>query len=680
MKTEGWSATWIQAILVLMAGWSQVLLVLNYPSYVSWDMDHITVLDAILINSNQLPDHFAHPGLGLQIMTAQVLKWLHFFALGPSPLLETLENSLNPVLVVATLTDHLRLFTAFIGVLSAIFLWATLRPFLRVSAWFEPFLFALLLFQVQLGVLGPIIRTETYCLFFFSLHLFFFSRALCFSRSTRENSLQMLAAGIFLGLSFLTKVQSVLFLIFVPIFYFFFRSQSSSSAGGKNQWERLFRLNAVIFAGLTLLCLLFRFPSNIENFRAHHRDPNQFWFALALIFAVVWVRLKTKWGQKKRLLAFFGEREARDLQLLLLGFFASFLTAFLMGLDVGRSWQVFATIVRTVFMGQVIEHVQMGWSFNSQRLLSNLRSVWPLLFVHLLLIGVLAFEFLRSRRPHEKPRSQQALLFGWVLLVFLFFFGVRVAWRQDLIWYEPLLITLFLLTAFHEQVEGSLKRLRLVLVLCLLLFQAYQWTESRWWTSYSERESSRLLTQVYGGHQALYTDLVNRNRGELPALEARSKILRQVRQSRLLLEEARALFRNQKIQADQIGVFEVGFRAWRHSPDERWTLIPAEFQGATLVDPRPQEADLQFLPWLRRMLGLSAERWNLLAPGQGSALSVREDLKVFVLRPKQQNEGQVISSDGTRQTFWALSRLEIGERILSRAEREEGALILFLPE
>ena len=54
------------AVIVLLLGW-YILVCCDYPYYFMWDMDHVTCLDTVLIQSGLLPDHICHPSSGMYL-------------------------------------------------------------------------------------------------------------------------------------------------------------------------------------------------------------------------------------------------------------------------------------------------------------------------------------------------------------------------------------------------------------------------------------------------------------------------------------------------------------------------------------------------------------------------------------------------------------------------------------
>jgi len=96
------------AVIVLLLAW-YVFISYDYPYYFIWDMDYVTCLDTVLIQSGLLPDHICHPCFGIYLPLFFSKKIAHFFGVLSALDLEELAGSLNPLAAMAELTDFVRL-------------------------------------------------------------------------------------------------------------------------------------------------------------------------------------------------------------------------------------------------------------------------------------------------------------------------------------------------------------------------------------------------------------------------------------------------------------------------------------------------------------------------------------------------------------------------------------------
>ncbi len=132
-------------MIVLLLAW-HILISCDYPYYFIWDMDHITCLDTVLIQSGLLPDHICHPGFGMYLPLFFSEKVGHFCGAVSALDLSDVAGSLNPLAGMAELTDFVRLHSPFLSVGITLLLSLAVRSMLRLSRWY------LLLFFVFLGV------------------------------------------------------------------------------------------------------------------------------------------------------------------------------------------------------------------------------------------------------------------------------------------------------------------------------------------------------------------------------------------------------------------------------------------------------------------------------------------------------------------------------------------------
>ncbi len=207
--------------VVLLAGALAVLSCFSarYPFYFIWDMDHVTTLDVLLLNSFQRPDHINHTGLGMYlIMKLSTLIAVSAGALETSRL-EDLKNALNPVLAVAELKTFLRLHTPVIIVAGSAISFFAVQRISRRPLWCISGLIVLLTLLTQQWVVyhATMVRTEVYAVFFWQLSIL----AMTLTLSYRSQAVQLVCAaisGTLLGVALITKFQLLPYLIaFYPI-------------------------------------------------------------------------------------------------------------------------------------------------------------------------------------------------------------------------------------------------------------------------------------------------------------------------------------------------------------------------------------------------------------------------------------------------------------------------------
>ena len=97
----------IFTVVILLFSWF-LLICCNYPYYFIWDMDHITALDTMIIQSDMLPDQICHPSFGMYLTLFFTEKIGYYFNLLSALNLKDLYNSLNPLAAMAELTSFIR--------------------------------------------------------------------------------------------------------------------------------------------------------------------------------------------------------------------------------------------------------------------------------------------------------------------------------------------------------------------------------------------------------------------------------------------------------------------------------------------------------------------------------------------------------------------------------------------
>jgi hypothetical protein len=217
------------AVIVLLLAW-HILLCCNYPYYFIWDMDHITSLDTVLIQSGLLPDQMCHPGSGMYLLLFFSEKIAYFFGILSAVDLAEVAGSLNPLAVMAELTDFIRLHSPFLSVGIAILLCMAIQVIFRMSRWWVLFFLVFLGVQESLTYHCSMVRTEFYSVFYWCGAVLTMAAA---AKATRAVSkwLFLFATGLLSGLSLLTKIQSLLYLAAAVFFPWGFSGRGSSEAG-----------------------------------------------------------------------------------------------------------------------------------------------------------------------------------------------------------------------------------------------------------------------------------------------------------------------------------------------------------------------------------------------------------------------------------------------------------------
>lgn len=231
----------------------------NYPFYFIWDMDHTTVVDLLLIQNGELPDHINHTGYGMYFF----LKFLHLlsakFGLVSIFDLSDLSSSIQPILAVAELTDFIRRISPALALSIVMILGISLA---RMTNRFTLICLGLLSLLTLPSLLyhSAFVRSELYSIFFFAVSVCFILMA----ASTPLEKIKawiffVVGAGFFAGLSYLTKFQGVFYFIFLPIFFYYaqdiFQNGRWNQTAGNLTNRTLRRLAGINF--VIMLVLIF---------------------------------------------------------------------------------------------------------------------------------------------------------------------------------------------------------------------------------------------------------------------------------------------------------------------------------------------------------------------------------------------------------------------------------------
>ena len=147
------------AVVVLLLCW-HVSISCNYPYYFIWDMDYITSLDTVLIQSGLLPDQMCHPSFGVYLPLFFSEKIAHLFDVVSALDLEDIAGSLNPLAAMAELTDFVRLHSPFLSVGIAVLLSMAMYLMFGMSRWYLFFFLVFLGTQESLAYHSIMVRTE----------------------------------------------------------------------------------------------------------------------------------------------------------------------------------------------------------------------------------------------------------------------------------------------------------------------------------------------------------------------------------------------------------------------------------------------------------------------------------------------------------------------------------------
>lgn len=189
----------------------------RFPWYFMWDIDLTTTADVLLLLDGRIPGSFAHPARGMyppQALAVMASKWMGGVSVAG---ISDLQRAIHPFWAASEVTVLLRALSPFVALGLVLTLWAAALHGRRVPNWIR------LLLLVTVGSMPCLpfnvasIRSELYCVVYWFLA--FLLLVLAFAARSRWLHCGLgVAAGIALGLSFLTKTQSVALVVFFALF------------------------------------------------------------------------------------------------------------------------------------------------------------------------------------------------------------------------------------------------------------------------------------------------------------------------------------------------------------------------------------------------------------------------------------------------------------------------------
>ena len=581
------------AVIVLLLGW-YILICCQYPYYFIWDMDFITCLDTVLIQSRLLPDHVGHPGFGMYLLLFFTEKIAHLVDVVSVLNLEDIAVSLNPLAAMAELTDFVRMHSPFLSVGIALLLCMAMHVIFGMSRWYLIFFLVFLGVQESLAYHSSMVRTGLYSVFYWSGAVLMMAVA---AKATGEvkRYVSLLVGGLLLGLCFLTKVQSLFYLAAVPVlfmlaFYVFQdeRTQRRADITRKGSfWVLALSLfNVAAFLVLGIASYSTPIPKGIPTWAAAFRVTPvaaTFFLALLLLFLCqFYLCVKNKVSSDAfRLFSFFSVMGA--------GFILSFAFCFFLYSNATLSLQYMLLNFKIVFL-RVIPKSSLGIAAPSVYISNFLLYVRynPIRFiVHVVLTLFLVFGYLR--RFVRITKGQLTLCLVVTVLAFV---NVVVMTRyrlRDIIWVEMLLnfLNLFyfaVLVSRASRYRLALARVGGGLLVMLLLANCvhvynmpdridanYNWYGWR---------THKFLGAVRGRNRPKYSAIMREKYNNTTAWVAKAKAV----DHRRIRRTVDFVFKNQAITHRNIGIVFEGFSAWSSDLGYKITKVPPPLKGAVLVD------------------------------------------------------------------------------------------------
>lgn len=560
----------------------------RYPFYFMWDMDQWVVTESLTINSDAVPLVVLHPGFGTLFLNHFTHGIAYTFGLVALNDMGTLEQSLNPMLALAELATFFRFHTPVLAFGIVFCLWTSLLVLFRPGAGWAVLLWLVLAAQSSLLYHSAMIRGELYAIFYWSAALLL---AACAITSNRRHVpfLLFFLAGILLGLSWLAKVQAILYLSALP---FFVGAATGLSSRAQQNIARLQQgvnpraLQALAVSTLAgfvmLLAAAHAFEVPAGTFGPYYnlslRKPGLGLLISAFAFAGYFCIPASKRPQNQTLFLFTFMGTT-----LLSGFLSAFLLHFILYADLSIGLDYLLQDAKAVFWWLAWDQFK-GLDQYVTTFVHYVR-YHPGLFATFLLSVALTLTFLWREAKPGRLLTMFCILALCAIVVLNTAVGVRFVLR-DLLWIETITVFLslmFLTWMFQSRVgAGRFRRILSCALAALLLV-------------YSAFHSSRMLDRVDAGYNVFgwqsrawtgvwfnpeeYTDFMTQ-RLESTLTEVFPQATRHADMKRL----TRFVFKNQKIDLRHVGVAAKGMPVFASDTEWRISSVPKRLAGAVIVD------------------------------------------------------------------------------------------------
>ncbi len=573
---------------------------LHYPYYLLWDGDFVPALDTLLIGDGQLPAHVHHPALGVYLILVPVTHIGHALDLMSLTRLTDLYTALNPFPCVAEFITQLRLVFPFLVLMLVMALWLT------IAAAFRPGILAGLAMILFLGVQeslffdASMIRSELVSVMMWSFALLALAVA-AGRRIPARKALCLLLAGLFLGLAFMTKVQSMLFVVIAALFYLLIESfhgpdpLALSKRSALGMWllsvTALLGFAALFFAawGQPVPCARFQNDWDSYFWAGYYGVEFTRWRgaglpALLALLAIAGVQGTLLYARRTRSWAY---RLTLIATLLAAGFLAAFLLHFLLYRDPAQGWQYLLTNFKVMFFRDRRHFEPTTLNYNRLDLQAMAWHFRYVLGAHAAVLGLaLLLRLFRLLRMTWTGMGLMCALSGLAAVNACFL--LRYA-DNDMIWLQPLFN--FLSLAYVLLIARRAVRLRVPLraagvAALAVVFAAdaadvgtiHRRIDANF--NFFGWKDTWLMQGIFGGHKdydrfikAFYATDGMRDEG-----------LRQARIVRYNRRLANFVLQNQAVPATRLGVVSAGFPLWCGDLDWRIASFSPGLEAALVVD------------------------------------------------------------------------------------------------
>lgn len=535
-----------------------------YPFYFVWDMDLLTTEDVIEVSTGHHPIHMNHPGFGMYLIfawTHKIAYWLGYISILK---FKDLANALNPVNAVAELQSFLRGHSPIIVFSIPFFLWLALIEIFNPSRFIKLFLFILLALQQGLFYHATMIRSELYSLFFWSLSIFFLAKAIT---SRKKQTFYLVTTGIFIGLCYHTKTQTIFFIFLVPLLFFLFDPEQKIA---HSKISKLALINFLLFIFLLIAGYCVNIHGRFWTFASTYQ-LNFLGLFFALIFFLIFIFYK-KYPQ------------IEPLVFISTGWIGTVFTYFFMYARPKTSLDYIFYLSKVLYFRANNQELA---NFNLNAVINKISYAFfsnPILFGTTLTLLGTAFFY---------SKKKQRFFIGTIILLTLI--NLATAHRtylQDELIRELILVFLsafFILFLLQKTKKNSLMHFSCVFF--LFLIPLVNFTHSCLMAKRLDINFNRkgyilpmLFRQIYSHEEyqeimdTKYSTHFDKYEGLKPVAAKHIIHFKQIRR------DADFILLNQTITHQNIGLLSEGFQVWTDKPQHKLIQIPEVLRESILID------------------------------------------------------------------------------------------------
>ena len=637
----------------------------SYPYYFIWDMDHVTAIDTLLINSEMLPDHISHTGFGMYLVLGKTVRLGQAAGAVSAVNLSEVTKSLNPIMTTAELTGFIRAHQPFLILAIGLLLSVSLYLLFDIGEWIVVLGLAVIGASEAFTYQASMIRTELYSVFFWAGAVLANIAAVRSAKAAKANLLYI-TGGLLLGLSFATKVQSLFYLVVTGLFVLLLNSiyhkeqyvkNSKLTKGNWPIWAGLF--NWVVFLILAVPAYGQNIPAGVPTWaKSFGIMPLWILFFTTLFGLFIWQAVLAR--EKS---SYEWYRGAAALNYMAFGFVLSFFLHFAVYTNIGLGWQYLLLDYKMIFLRDTALFALKDLGTYVQEFVLYVKYN-PVMFMVLCILNVVVAVQYDKRRI--KKRELVLVLLITVVLLVNILIGTRYILR-DTLWKETITdFWILFLTVYILKNSAGRGFVKFVVIAALVLlvsnishslvmprrtdanYNLYGW------------QQKKFFREVYGGNQKVFSKIIMASYNNKTLWEAKQ----QAEDYKKIKRTVEFVFTNQDITLRNIGIVQEGFGICTTDPAWRLDSVPQALRGAILVDNSEIANKGKFLlkeEYIKQNHEYMNKFKNQRRGDSKMAILGRSDLAIFLFAAENDINGLV--SYNTIKTPFKITAAKGNERI-----------------